>query len=126
MERYTKFFLLIGLCLISLSLFSYKETEKDDEFRIYTKYYEKKDASSPDTENVSVDNSPTEKYILKYDTSSESIILITQKENGTEFSTTVENINPYFLTEEDIDTLTYGIELSSKEDMFRLIEDFSS
>ncbi len=82
--------------------------------------------SEPDSSLVSVPNSPTEKYILKYNEKANAVYLITKKTDGTEIISPVESIKPFYLTDDDIKALTEGIELTEKEDMFVLIEDFSS
>lgn len=75
---------------------------------------------------VSVQNYPTEKYILKYKEITNTVYLVTKKTDGTEIMSPVESIKPFYLTEEDLALLTEGIELTEREDMFILIEDFSS
>lgn len=85
-----------------------------------------KPSETQKTKTVSVENSPTEKYILKYNPNTDTVYLITQKTDGTQIMSPVESINPFYLTGEDISTLIQGIELTSREDMYILIEDFSS
>ena len=87
---------------------------------------EKNKEDIPEAKSVSVENSPTEKYILKYNEETDTVYLVTQKTDGTRIISPVESINPFYLTAEDISALTVGIELTSREDMFILIEDFSS
>ena len=85
-----------------------------------------KPSETQKTKTVSVENSPTEKYILKYNQNTDTVYLITQKTDGTQIMSPVESINPFYLTSEDISTLIQGIELTNREDMYILIEDFSS
>ncbi len=76
--------------------------------------------------NVSTQNSETEVYILRYNPDSKKVELVTKKTDGTEIVSNVNNINPFYLTEEDMKKLTEGIVVTTREDMFILIEDFSS
>ncbi len=76
--------------------------------------------------NVSTENSETEVYILRYNSDSNKVELVTKKADGTEIVSNVNNINPFYLTEEDMAKLAEGIVVTSREDMFILIEDFSS
>ena len=78
------------------------------------------------TKNVSTTNSETEVYILRYNPDSQKVELVTKKADGTEIVSNVNSINPFYLTEEDIKKLTEGIFVTTREDMFILIEDFSS
>ncbi len=87
---------------------------------------EKNKEDIPEAKSVSVENSPTEKYILKYNEETDTVYLVTQKTDGTRIISPVESIKPFYLTAEDISALTVGIELTNREDMFILIEDFSS
>ncbi len=84
--------------------------------------------TSPDTETIeaATPGSETAMYILKYNTETDTVLLITKKSDGTELISPVESINTTYLTESDIEALTKGIELTSREDMFILIEDYSS
>lgn len=127
MKEPAKFLIYTGLCLIlAVSLISFDNQKSPSSEHIYNISDNQKSPQSEAEIEVSTENSPTEKYILRYDESKDSVLLITKKEDGTEVVTTVESINPYYLTSEDINTLTAGIELVSREDMFILIEDLSS
>ena len=76
--------------------------------------------------SVSEDSGGIESYILKYEPETDKIILITCYKDKSRHSTHIPSINPVFLEEEDINMLTEGIELTNKEDMLILIEDYSS
>ena len=65
-------------------------------------------------------------YTLKYESESRRVILIANYADGSEIITLIKSINPRYLESKDIDALTKGIELASKEDMHMLIEDYSS
>lgn len=114
-------FLLIKSITIEDSDRLYR-AEEPSRVNISGEIYENPEAA----QEVSMPNSPTEKYILQYSEQNNSVILITKKTDGTEIISEVDSINPYYLTDEDIKALTAGIELTSREDMFILIEDFSS
>jgi len=77
-------------------------------------------------QGVSTQNSETEKYILRYYPTRDTVMLIAKKADGTEIMSPVESINPYYLTDDDIKALIEGIELTSMEDVYILIEDLSS
>ncbi len=77
-------------------------------------------------QGVSTENSETEKYILRYYPNRDTVMLISKKKDGTEIMSPVESINPYYLTDEDVKALIEGIELTSMEDVYILIEDLSS
>ena len=120
-------------CFIALTLFSVAA------FRMTTRDYNKDDTThkaqsdklplaekSKKTESVSLPVSETEKYILKYAENENAVYLITKKTDGTEIISPVESINPFYLTDEDLSLLKEGIELTKREDMYILIEDYSS
>ena len=65
-------------------------------------------------------------YTLKYESESRGVILISNYADGSEIITRIKSINPRYLENKDIDALTEGIELTSKEEMHMLIEDYSS
>jgi len=78
------------------------------------------------TEEASTDNSQTESYTLKYNPEENMVVLITNKSDGSKHIAHIKTINPMYLEPGDAKALMEGIELSSKEDMFILIEDYSS
>ncbi len=127
MKESAKILFYTGLCLIlTVTLISLDNQKKPSTDYIYNTTTKQTTPKTEPDKKVSSENSPTERYILRYDPDKDSVLLITKKEDGTEIVTPVESINPYYLTSEDINTLTAGIELSSREDMFILIEDLSS
>ena len=75
---------------------------------------------------ASVTKSETEKFILRYNPDTSNVILITKKSDGSEIHSSVDEVNTFFLTAEDVEKLTGGIEVSTKEELFMLIEDLSS
>lgn len=84
-----------------------------------------------DAETAKHENAPVNaalhtktKYILKYDNG--EVVLLTVYENGKKKSSPITTINIDYLTEIDRKSLTEGIELESMEDVFKIIEDFSS
>ena len=81
---------------------------------------------SAPAKSVSEDSGGIESYILKYDPKADKVLLITCYKDKSRHTTDLPEINPIFLEEEDIGMLTQGIELTSKEDMLILIEDYSS
>lgn len=66
----------------------------------------------------------TKKYILKYQDG--KVLLISQYENGEENITPVSEINAEYLTETDLENLKNGIELSTEEELYKILEDYSS
>lgn len=78
------------------------------------------------TQKVNTPPSEKDKYILKYNEDTEKISLTVRYKDGSEIISSVETINPKYLTNDDIKSLKKGIEFSSKEDMYILIEDYSS
>ena len=84
--------------------------------------------SSADTEiaEVATSHSPTEKYILCYDEKTDSIMIITLRKDGSRIISPAEEIIPEYLTEEARQALIKGIEFTNKEDLYVLIEDYSS
>lgn len=87
-----------------------------------------KEKSSADNEiaEVATSHSPTEKYILCYDEKTDSIMIITLRKDGSRIISPAEEIIPEYLTEEDRQALIKGIEFTNKEDLYVLIEDYSS
>lgn len=82
-------------------------------------------------ESISVENSSSKiiipdvtKYILKYD--KKDVILICEYPDGRKTEQKVKSINAKYLTEVDLKELSDGIELSSSEELYKLIEDLSS
>ena len=123
---YTSSFLFICLCV---GIFVHRNNNHNPMPPVAVQNREPmqtKPSETQKTKTVSVENSPTEKYILKYNQNTDTVYLITQKTDGTQIMSPVESINPFYLTSEDISTLIQGIELTNREDMYILIEDFSS
>jgi len=133
MTKYIKFVISLTGCLIVCTFLVM--------FAFTTKYTEPnvtniKNAPSADNnsnqtteekvQGVSTQNSETEKYILRYYPTRDTVMLIAKKADGTEIMSPVESINPYYLTDDDIKALIEGIELTSMEDVYILIEDLSS
>jgi len=67
-----------------------------------------------------------EKYILKYEETENKVVLITLYTDKSHIISHIKSINPALLTAEDTMRLKEGIELFSKEEMYLLIEDYSS
>lgn len=84
------------------------------------------DIKHPETSEVISKNPQIEKYILHMDKVSKKVFLTTRYADGSELISHIKAIDPAFLEAEDIKSLEEGITLSSKEDMFILIEDYSS
>lgn len=133
MTKYIKFVISLTGCLIICTFLVM--------FAFTTKYTEPnvtniKNAPSADNhsnqtteekvQGVSTQNSETEKYILRYYPTRDTVMLIAKKADGTEIMSPVESINPYYLTDDDIKALIAGIELENMEDVYILIEDLSS
>lgn len=106
----------IGLSAQSDSIQRVGEQNKDSNA---DKKSETNAIDSPGTEQKRVT-----KYILKYD--GNGIYSITDYPGGETVSKRVDNINPKYLTESDIEKLKKGIETDSLDEMYKLIEDFSS
>lgn len=106
----------IGLSAQSDSIQRFGEQNKDSNA---DKKSETNAIDSPGTEQKRVT-----KYILKYDEN--GIYSITDYPGGETVSKRVDNINPKYLTESDIEKLKKGIETDSLDEMYKLIEDFSS
>ncbi len=123
---YVSSFLFICLCV---GIFVHQNNSYNPAPPVNMQETESETPTKTDTEKaktVSMENCPTEKYILKYNPNTDTVYLITQKTDGTQIMSPVESINPFYLTGEDISTLLQGIELTNREDMYILIEDFSS
>ncbi len=80
----------------------------------------------PQTRKVTEEGGGIKEYILKCDPTSQKVVLITCYENGNRTVSPVETINLLYLEKEDIALLYEGIHFKNKEDMFLLIEDYSS
>ena len=92
---------------------------------IFINYDKSDEESVDDAESMPASTTipKTQKYILKFDGSK---VILTCYENGKENSSPIPDINIDYLTEIDRKHLFDGIELERKEDVFKLIEDFSS
>ena len=90
------------------------------------KFSKGKDAPEFEHPAATLTKSKTDKYILRYNPETAGVMVITQKTDGSEIHTEVDEVNTFFLTDEDIKNLTEGIEVDTKEELFMLIEDFSS
>ncbi len=117
----------VGVCLALTLLFTKLSEDKRSEItQNPEQQLEAPAPAEPQTAEASMQSSETEKYILKYNIENDTVYLITKKTDGTEIISPVESINPFYLTDEDLEALSAGIELTQREDMFILIEDFSS
>ncbi len=117
--------LIAFVSVFSLGFFTKSSTHKDDALP-KTKYLEAEEYTREDSVKVSKSNLPIEKYILKYNPKEDKVILITRYEDKSEIISYIDSINPSFLEEEDINNLSGGMEFTSKEDLYMLIEDYSS
>ncbi len=133
MTKYIKFVISLTGCLIVCTfLVMFAFTTKYTEPNVTnTKNAPSADNNSNQTteekvQGVSTQNSETEKYILRYYPTRDTVMLIAKKADGTEIMSPVESINPYYLTDDDIKALIAGIELENMEDVYILIEDLSS
>ncbi|MBO5007654.1 MAG: hypothetical protein J6D26_02360 [Clostridia bacterium] len=137
MKQYLKLFLPLGICTAvccTLMIISYdvSVSPSRDTSEGKTNTSGASITANPDTTTeietaeVSTPNRATTMYILKYNAETDTVFMITKKEDGTELISPVESINTTYLTPSDIEALTKGIELTSREDMFILIEDYSS
>ena len=93
------------------------------------------DSSTPKSETpipsekateVLSENPEIKKYILHLEPESDKVFLTTEFTDGSQLVSHIKSICPDFLEPKDINALTLGIELYSKEDMLMLIEDYSS
>lgn len=64
------------------------------------------------------------KYILKYD--GKNVILSIISPGGAETEHKIEKIDVRYLTDYDINLLKQGIELSGDDELYKILEDFSS
>lgn len=114
---------LIFLALICFKIFQNnnlkKETEdtvkKSDVIEVNQKEIYKKEENN--TQNVE----ETTKYIIK---SGENFIEVYENKNNTNTLIEVTEIPLDYLTEEDKETLNTGIEVNSKEDIKKVLEDY--
>ncbi len=134
MKPYLKLFVSIGICfvvgfgIVTLNT-GYMPKEKSDiktENNNLTVENHKDNFDNALATEVNTPPSQKDRYILKYDKEDGKITLTVKYKDGSEIISPVETINPYYLTKEDLKALEKGIELGSKEDMFILIEDYSS
>ena len=114
----TTLFCLLGFLLIFFYLTVYDTTPE--------KFTNDKDTGEFEFPAASLTKSGTDKFILRYNPETSEVILITQKSDGSEIHSVVDEVNSFFLTDEDIKNLTLGIEVTTKEELFMLIEDLSS
>ncbi len=70
------------------------------------------------------ESSTVTKYILKYD--GKNVILSIISPGGSETEHKIEKINARYLTDYDINLLKEGIELSDDDELYKILEDFSS
>lgn len=73
---------------------------------------------------ANTDTQRVTKYILKYD--KKGVVLISCFDNGKQTVSSIPDININYLTEMDRKSLEKGIELKSEEELYKLIEDYSS
>lgn len=114
---------LIFLALICFKIFqnnnSKNETEdvvkKSDVIEVNQKEIYKKEENN--TQNVE----ETTKYIIK---SGENFIEVYENKNNTNTLIEITEIPLDYLTEEDKETLNEGIEVNSKEDIKKVLEDY--
>lgn len=120
------FVVLVAFAAVfSLGFFIKTPSSKDDALP-KTKYSKAEEYNREASLKVSKSNLPIEKYILKYNPKEDKVILITRYEDKSEIISYIDSINPSFLEEEDITNLSGGIEFTSKEALYMLIEDYSS
>ena len=67
-----------------------------------------------------------EGYILNYNKETNMVYLVTKYSDGSKIISHIKEIDTRFLEDEDVASLTNGIFLKSKEEMFLLIEDYSN
>ncbi len=134
MKQYLKLFVSIGICfsvgfgIVTLNsgyMPKEKNNGKTESNKLITENHEESIGNALAAE-ANTPPSQKDRYILKYDKETSKITLTVKYKDGSEIISPVETINPYYLTKEDLSALQEGIELSSKEDMFILIEDYSS
>ncbi len=121
MKKTGKIILATITCLLAAQLFFSYPTVYDTPHGDFVK-----DTGEIEFPAASLSKSETDKYILRYNPETSGVILITKKSDGSEILSSVDEVNTFFLTDEDIKNLTEGIEVSTKEELFILIEDLSS
>ena len=133
MKHNLRLFFSIAVCVAigfgEMTLNSgYEPKEYKDDTTGYNRAKETKQSGNTDSYLTKASTPPSQKdkYILKYYEDTNKINLIIKYKDGSQIISPIETINPDYLTDEDIQSLKKGIELSSKEDMFILIEDYSS
>ncbi len=123
--------IFIGVCIAVVCTFVTAPDVKKQKItpeEAKSHYPKTEESSSPASgaEQVSAGGKGPESYILQYNRDKGMVILITRQEDGTELVSHIKAINPDYLEPEDVNRLVKGIELNSKEEMFILIEDYSS
>lgn len=118
--------LLIAVFCIGAALTFFCRTTVYDKYPDNTTHSEKSDTAGKSFPAATLPNSDTEKFILMYNAEDSDVVLITKKTDGSEIISSVKEVNPFFLTDKDLEKLSRGIEISSKEELFMLIEDLSS
>ena len=133
MAKYIKFVISLTGCLVIctfLVMFAfttkYTEPEATEMGNVPPTDVDNNQNTEEKVQGVSTQKSETEKYILRYYPTRDTVMLIAKKADGTEIMSPVESINPYYLTDDDVKALIEGIELTSMEDVYILIEDLSS
>jgi hypothetical protein len=129
MKQYLKLFVSIGICFaVGFGIVTLNNGYMPQKTENSKHAAQNSEEISQNTIAAEVNTPPSQKdrYILKYDKEEGKITLTVKYKDGSEIISPVETINPYYLTKEDLDALRRGIELSSKEDMYILIEDYSS
>lgn len=129
MKQYLKLFVSIGICFaVGFGIVTLNNGYMPQKTENSKHAAQNSEEISQNTIATEVNTPPSQKdrYILKYDKEEGKITLTVKYKDGSEIISPVDTINPYYLTKEDLDALRRGIELSSKEDMYILIEDYSS
>ena len=128
-----KIYLSIFLLFIIISAFAFlnhTEIKKESETKIFEPIITNEEKNTeilteePLNEPANTKTNEIEKYIIK--TENETCVLITKFENGQETKSPMPDVNANYLTEIDREQLKKGIELNTKEELYKLIEDYSS
>ena len=131
-----KIYSAVFLLLVIISTFAFlnhKDEEKTDEIKIskpeiisQVKLENNIEIAEEEPLNTpaSTQTNRIEKYIIKCE--EEDCVLITRFENGKETKSPMPDIDVTYLTEMDREQLAKGIELYTEEELFKLIEDYSS
>ena len=128
-----KIYLSIFLLFIIISAFAFlnhTEIKKESETKIFEPIITNEEKNTeilteePLNEPANTKTNEMEKYIIK--TENEACVLITKFENGQETKSPMPDVNANYLTEIDREQLKKGIELNTKEELYKLIEDYSS